>query len=159
VRVILTANVNDRCPGKTNPLNSTCTVSENPQDLTFIYQLYSSEGALVNNSLASANLLDSQVVQYQPVVQDSRDIVLLGVVNITDNPNNALYLNVAYATPELNTLSPNYERFMSLDVVLTLLGLPLPLNGRRKKDLDDQYRRYFMEEAISPKELEMEINF
>jgi len=158
VRIIVTANIIDRCPSQNDEasLTGTCTVAEGPNDLTFVYQLYAADGALVNGSLAasSVTLLDSQTVQFQQFNPDYRNVVLLGVVEVGDlgdSTNRQLFFNVEYLNP--SGISPNFRlRAMALEVDVSLLGFPLSLVSKKKRDLDQQYRDYFLEEVMVPAE-------
>jgi len=162
VRIIVSANIVDRCPPANDEASLTGTCQnysnsvEGANDLTFIYQLYAANGALINDTFTDALFLDSQIVQFQPILPDTRNIVLVGVVSVgalSDFTNRFLYLNVAFVNP--SGLSPDFQnRRMAIDAVVSLLGFPLSLNSKKKKDLDQEYRNYFLEEAISPRELE-----
>jgi len=160
VRIIVTANIVDRCPQNGpggSSLTGQCTVAEGPNDLTFVYQLYSANGALENGSLVGATLLDEQTVEFQQFNPDYRNIVLFGVVDVgslEDSTNRQLYFNVEYLNPV--DISNNFLlRKMALDVDVSFLGFPLSLGSRKKKDLDEAYRNYFLEEVMSPMDMDI----
>jgi len=164
VRVLFTADILDRCPG--TDANSTTGVCNTPNqytegvdDLTFAYDLYSSGGSIVNQSLAGATLLDTQVVQFRPKYPDHRFVTLQAAVHVglaSDQANRNLYLVVRFNNVATGQFTPAslVNRRMSIKYTYSLLGFPLALGSQKKRELDAQYKQYFLEEEINPSAIE-----
>jgi len=155
VRIIFNADVLDRCPQDSETaLTGSCPASppETVNDLTFTYDLYSAGGP-IDQTLTGATLLDTQTVQFQPVNPDNRFLVLQGVVTVglaEDYTNRFLYLIVRFTNPTGLTASSIDNRRMRITLSVSVLAFPLNLNSQKKRELDAEYRQYFLEEDINP---------
>jgi len=167
VRVLFTADILDRCPGTdANSTTGVCNIGtggagkyqETVSDLTFAYDLYASgPGGIVNQSLSGATLLDTQVVQFRPQYPDHRFVTLQAAVHVgsaSDYGNRNLYLIVRFYYPSGYTNLSLINRRMSIKYTYSLLGFPLTLGSQKKRELDAEYRQYFLEEDINPSAIE-----